>query len=215
MFDVSRAGSTAGRLRYRLLWLGLTPGVLRTERLLLRPLCNDDVAIITAAALESLPELLPWMGWAHPEYGAEDAEGWIAFAREMWSIGREFCFGMFREEPQGCLTYLGNCGLDRVDWTVRSANLGYWIRTSEVGKGYATEAARAVAGWAFRVHKLHRIEIIVEVGNARSQRTALRTGACDEGVGRNRLVLRSEPRDARVYSLIPADLAVDRPAGAD
>ena len=186
--------------------------VLCTPRLLLRPHGNDDVAIITEAVRESLPELTPWMGWAHPEYGAEDAEGWLTFAREMWSIGREFCFGVFRDEPQGGLTYLGNCGLERVDWTVRSASLGYWIRTSETGRGYASEAASAVATWAFRVHNLHRIEVLVDVDNARSQRTALRLGAVDEGVGRNRLVVRSEPRDARVYGLIPGDLNPDSAA---
>ncbi len=180
--------------------------MLRTDRLLLRPLGPDDVADLTSAAVDSLPELLPWMGWAHPDYGVDDAEGWVAFAREMWGIGREFCFGVFLVDGAGSPTYLGNCGLDRVEWSVRCANLGYWIRTSHTGQGYAAEAARAVAIWAFKTHKLHRVEVVVQVGNHRSDRTALRIGARDEGIGRNRVVVRGEARDARVYGLIPGDL---------
>jgi RimJ/RimL family protein N-acetyltransferase len=179
--------------------------VLHTPRLVLRPLADADATTLTDAALESLSDLLPWMGWAHPLYGTDDAEAWIAYAQQTWAENKEFCFGVFAGDR-----YLGNCGIDRIDWTVRSANLGYWIRSSAVGAGYAAEAAGALAAWAFRVHRLHRIEVVVMVGNQRSERTALRLGATREGVARNRVTLHGQPRDATVFSLIPGD----RPPGA-
>ncbi len=176
--------------------------VIQTERLTLRPLAMTDATALLEAAVESLPELIPWMGWAHPQYDIDDAEAWITYAHEMWALNREFCFGVFEGGR-----YLGNCGLDRADWTLRAANLGYWIRSSAVGAGFATEAANGLAAWAFRVHRLHRIEVVVMVGNERSERTALRLGATREGLARNKLTLHGEPKDATVFGLVPADIA--------
>lgn len=172
--------------------------MIETPRLLLRPLGADDVPALTEATRASLPELLPWMGWAHEAYDTDDAEGWIDYAREMWSLGREFQLGVLAG-PR----LVGCCGLDHVDWTRRCANLGYWIRTDAVGQGYAAEAAQAVAAWGFRMHTLVRIEVVVGVDNARSARTAARIGAQHEGVARNRILLRGQPHDGVVHSLIP------------
>lgn len=172
--------------------------MIETPRLLLRPLGEDDAPALAGAVLESLPELLRWMGWAHPAYDLDDAEGWVAYGREMWSLGREFQLGMFAD---GGL--VGCCGLDHVDWTRRCANLGYWLRTSATGRGLASEAAAAVAAWGFRMHNLVRIEIVVGPENGRSLRTAARIGALSEGLARNRILLRGEPMDGQVWSLVP------------
>ena len=75
-----------------------------------------------------------------------------------------------------------------------------------MGQGYAVEAARALARWGFNVHGLQRIEVVVLLGNERSERTAGRIGATRECVARNRLTLRGVPKDATVFSLIPRDL---------
>lgn len=175
--------------------------MIATDRLLLRPLGADDAPAVAEAALASLAELVPFMGWAHPAYALDDAELWLDHAARSWAQGTEFAFGVF-DGP----ALVGVCGLDRVDAVSRSANLGYWLRTSAVGRGYAAEAARAVARWGFNVHGLHRVEIVVVCGNERSERTAERAGATRECVARNRLTLRGVPFDATVFSLVPRDL---------
>lgn len=172
--------------------------MIETPHLRLRPLGDDDAPALAEAVIESLPQLLPWMGWAHPAYDLEDAEGWVDYAREMWSLGREFQLGLLADGQ-----LVGCCGLDHVDWTRRCANLGYWVRTSATGRGLATEAARAVAAWGFRMHNLVRIEVVVAVDNPRSLRTAARIGALHEGLGRNRILLRGVPMDGQVWSLVP------------
>jgi RimJ/RimL family protein N-acetyltransferase len=179
----------------------LPGGVIVTDRLLLRPLGAEDAPIVAQAVLASLPELLPFMGWVHAAYALDDAELWIEHAVTTWASGKEFSFGVF---SLGSL--VGVCGLDRIDVASRSANLGYWLRTDAVGRGYATEAARALARWGFNVHGLQRIEVVVVVGNERSERAAERMGATRECVARNRLTVRGEPRDATVFSLVPRDL---------
>ena len=60
--------------------------MIQTSRLQLRPLTTDDAALMTEAVAESLPQLLPWMGWAHPAYDQDDSEAWMGYAREMWSL---------------------------------------------------------------------------------------------------------------------------------
>jgi len=175
--------------------------MITTDRLLLRPLGADDAPVVAAAVLASLTELLPVMGWAHPAYALDDAELWLDHAARSWAQGAEFSFGVFEGAA-----LVGVCGLDRVDPVSRSANLGYWLRTSAVGRGYAAEAARALARWGFNVHGLHRIEVVVVRGNERSERTAARMGATRECAARNRLTLRGAPFDATVFSLVPADL---------
>jgi ribosomal-protein-serine acetyltransferase len=49
---------------------------------------------------------------------------------------------------------------------------------------------------------LIRIEIFVVAGNIASQCVAEKVGALREGLLRNRLLIRGEPRDAYVFSLI-------------
>lgn len=175
--------------------------MIATPRLLLRPLGAEDAPVVAEAVLASLPELVPFMGWAHPAYALDDAELWLEHAVRCWTQGKEFSFGVFAGP-----TLVGVCGLDRVDPVSRSANLGYWLRTTAVGRGYAAEAVRGVARWGFNAHGLHRVEIVVVRGNTRSERTAERAGATRECVARNRLTVRGVPFDATVFSLIPRDL---------
>jgi RimJ/RimL family protein N-acetyltransferase len=61
------------------------------------------------------------------------------------------------------------------------AETGYWLGPAARGRGYATEAVRAVARHAFGLG-LTRIELLAAVGNVASQRVAERAGFTREGV---------------------------------
>jgi RimJ/RimL family protein N-acetyltransferase len=63
-----------------------------------------------------------------------------------------------------------------------------------------------MARFAFEQLKMQRVEIVVEVENAPSLRAAEKAGATREGLLRNRLNNRGEPRDALIFSLIPRDM---------
>ena len=98
---------------------------------------------------------------------------------------------------------MGTCGLNDVNPRYRSANLGYWIRTSRTREGAATQAIRLLAHFVFATLGLVRIEIVVAVENLASQRAAEKAGALREGLLRNRLIYRDEIRDACMFSLVP------------
>ena len=97
---------------------------------------------------------------------------------------------------------MGGCGLNNFNALHRYANLGYWIRTSAAGRGYAGQAVRALATWAFANTALARLEIVAAVGNTRSQRAAEKAGAQREGILRARLMVHGQPSDAVMYSIV-------------
>ena len=65
--------------------------------------------------------------------------------------------------------------------TDRSGELGYAFAPWSWGKGYASEAARALIEFAFRVLRLDKIEAFVMVENEASKRLLTRIGMCRTG----------------------------------
>jgi RimJ/RimL family protein N-acetyltransferase len=71
-----------------------------------------------------------------------------------------------------------------------------------------TEAARAVARWAFTRLAVDRLEWRAEVGNTASRAVAERVGFTVEGVLRCALDNQGVRRDCWVGSLLPSDLGL-------
>jgi RimJ/RimL family protein N-acetyltransferase len=175
---------------------------LRDGVVLLRPPSAADVDEVYGAVCESLPELLPWMAWSHPDYQRIETAEWIRSAEQSWANDTEFPF-LIRAEADG--TLLGTCGLNAVDRLNRGANLGYWVRTGATRQGVATRAATLLAGFGFRDLTLDRIEILAGTGNEPSQRVAANIGTTREGVLRRRLRVGDVSHDAVVFSLTRDD----------
>jgi RimJ/RimL family protein N-acetyltransferase len=66
----------------------------------------------------------------------------------------------------------------------RRVDIGYHLMASHWGKGYATEAARAIIGWAFDNLDVHRIQADCTDGNIASERVMLKCGFRHEGTWR-------------------------------
>jgi RimJ/RimL family protein N-acetyltransferase len=179
------------------MWRGirLTDGFVE-----LRAPRRTDAPELHAAIRASLPELLPWMAWAHPDYSEVEAIEWVRRAARAFADGVEFQF-VARAVASG--EVLGTIGLNAMDRLNRWANLGYWLRSDRVGQGYATRSAALVTGFGFGELGLGRIEVLAAVGNRRSQGVAERLGALREGVLRRRLRVGDDVQDAVVFSLIP------------
>jgi len=149
---------------------------------------------------ESRAELIPWMFWVTPEYSIDDARTYAAKMKQAWDNREIFSFIVFDRTTE---RVIGGCGLNNLDNINRRANLGYWVRSSETGRGVATLATRLLAGIAFEDIGLIRLELVMAIENKASRRVAEKAGARFEGVLRNRLLLRDGPHDAYSFSLIP------------
>jgi RimJ/RimL family protein N-acetyltransferase len=175
------------------------PTTLTAGGLLLRRYCAADGAAVHEAALESVAEVAPYETWCHAGYTIDEATEYAAWWDQAWDRGRAYYFAV-TDETTG--RYAGSCGLCPVEAEHATAGLGFWVRTSDTGRGVATTAARLVAGAAFEHLSLNRIELLIAVDNAASRRVAEKLGAVHEGTLRKRLVLPAGPTDMAMYALV-------------
>jgi RimJ/RimL family protein N-acetyltransferase len=81
--------------------------------------------------------------------------------------------------------YLGNVGLHRISWEDRRATFGIFIGEKAYwGKGYGTDATRAIVRFAFDQMNLNRIDLQVLADNERGIRCYEKVGFVREGVQR-------------------------------
>jgi RimJ/RimL family protein N-acetyltransferase len=170
---------------------------------LIRPFREADAPLLYAAVRESIPEVSPWLPWCHENYSIEESRQFV-LSREIVSQGDEwYSFAVFSKDER---RFLGGVGLNFINRVHQVGNLGYWVRSSETGKGVAARAARLAAQFGFGRLGLQRIEILAAIPNLASQRVAERAGAIREGVLRKRLLIRGVPQDAVLFSLVREDL---------
>ena len=164
----------------------------------IRPYRMDDSSVVYDAVCESMTGLIPWMPWCHPEYSIDESRLWLESQIPAFRQGTAFEFAIVSATG----SYLGGCGLNRIDPVNRRANLGYWVRSGAAGRGVASAAVRLIRSWGFENTGLIRLEIVIAVENGASRRVAEKTGAAYEGTLRNRLFLHGSPHDAAIYSFI-------------
>ncbi len=171
--------------------------------ILLRPYREGDAAALYEAVRESIAEVSPWLPWCHENYSIEESREFVSTRGKSATDGEWYSFGVFEKESG---KFLGGVGLNFINRVHMMANLGYWVRSSSVGRGVATTATRLAARFGFEELGLHRIEIVAAVGNIASQRVAEKAGAVREAVLRKRLLIRGESQDAVMFSLVPEDM---------
>jgi [ribosomal protein S5]-alanine N-acetyltransferase len=79
---------------------------------------------------------------------------------------------------------VGLCGCYGWDRENRRVDIGYHMEPSLWGKGYATEAARAIVGWCFDNLNVHRVQADCTEGNIASERVMVKLGFTFEGLWR-------------------------------
>lgn len=170
----------------------------------IRPFHAHEAAAFVEAVRESIPDLAPYMPWAHPDYSLEEAQSWIDDSRGAFDACTKHEFAIV--DPDDRL--MGGVGINLRNDLHRVANLGYWVRSSASDRGLATTAARVAAIFGFKSLRLQRLEILVVVSNSASLRVAEKLGALREGVLRNRLRIYDQALDAVMYSLVPEDVGM-------
>ena len=160
------------------------PMPIYTPRLRIEPVAAGHGAASVEAFQESLESFRPWMGWIHePDALEVDArEKWLRAGAAAF-IRRETLFMLAFERASGCL--VAGTGYHGIDWDVPKFEIGYWVRQSAQGQGYAYELSAALLQYAFRALNAARVEILVTDGNDKSRRVIERTGIPYEGMARH------------------------------
>jgi RimJ/RimL family protein N-acetyltransferase len=183
------------------------PETFETSRLILRPFSVADAPQLHEALVESLSELrnhLWFLPWVAEEQTLESAEARCRKAHGNFVLRLDLAYLAF-ERNSGRL--VGSVGLHRTDWTLPRTEVGYWVRTREVGKGYAIESVNALTDWALNGLGAKRVELVTDELNAGSRAVALRCGFLLEGIMRNTTQSpNGELRNSCVYSKLAAPL---------
>jgi RimJ/RimL family protein N-acetyltransferase len=149
------------------------PGEIRTERLLVRRWRPDDAALLKDAIDSNLDWLQRWLPWAMSEPSPLEVirERLGTFAAK-FDAGAEWLYGIFSPDEG---RVLGGIGLHpRIALT--GLEIGYWIRESETGHGYATEAAGAITTGALALPQIDHVEIRCDPLNQASAAIPRRLG---------------------------------------
>ncbi len=183
-----------------------TPMPIRTPRLLVRPGQPGDGAQLLEAKRESWPELGRWMQWASGSAEALSERKEEAFARrkaaEFILRADEVWLPAFNRD-EGWL--LGAGGYHAIDWQGRLFSAGYWIRTSETGKGLATELLNALTRYAFGALAANRLAISHADNHERSRGVIETLGFGKEGTTRKSYVLNGVLVDSHHYARFNCD----------
>ena len=169
----------------------------------LRAWTERDIAFVVASCRDPLMER--FTAAIPSPYGEADARAWLASQEPVRRAGRSLELAILdaaSAEP------LGAVALSGVDRGHRRSGMGYWLAAPARGRGIATEAVRLLAGWAFGVLALERVEVMIHPENVASQAVAERCGFKREGFLRSYLLKRNsdERRDALVYGLLAHEL---------
>lgn len=172
---------------------------LTTRRLLLRPFTMRDApAVQELCADEEVARYLLRVPHPYPDGAAEQ---WIQFHPQFWETGMEFPFAITLA-ANGAL--VGAIGLvPNVEHS--RGELGYWIGRPFWGKGYATEAVRAVTDWAFDTLDCERVHAHHDVANAASGRVLEKAGLTREGTLRGHFERDGVRVDAHVWGVLRSE----------
>ncbi|WP_224333274.1 GNAT family N-acetyltransferase [Haloprofundus halobius] len=87
-----------------------------------------------------------------------------------------------------------------------TAELGYWVTAEAQGRGYATDAARTLARYAFDERRLEKLTAQVVASNAGSARVLEKIGFREEGILREHEFVDGRRIDLRVFGLLASEL---------
>jgi RimJ/RimL family protein N-acetyltransferase len=179
--------------------VSLPTPTLTTARLRLRPFSDDDADALFA--LHSDARVLRY--WDAPPWRDRERAGrFLAACREMAEQGTGARLAVDRLSDGA---FLGWCGLTRWNPDFRSASLGYCFAEAAWGRGYATETARAVLGWAYDTLDLNRVQAETDTRNLASARVLEKLGFLREGTLREDCVVDGEVSDSWVFGLLRRD----------
>jgi RimJ/RimL family protein N-acetyltransferase len=145
---------------------------------------------LRAIEREDIPTFVRWFNDPEVRQYIQMYEPLSRAMEERWfeeRLSRKGDFIFCVEAQQGdTWVSIGNVGLHGVDWKNRSAVFGIVLgEKSFWGKGFGSDAARAMLHFAFRELNLHRVELDVYAFNPRAMRCYEKVGFRREGTRRD------------------------------
>lgn len=172
------------------------PSSLLTERLYLRPARQDDAETI-CASWSNDPLVTRYLGW-RPYDDVDLAREFLRNAQERWPRGDRLWAIERRDDGR----LIGQIGA-HLEST--RAMFGYVLARAHWGRGFMTEALRAVTEAGLDSPSIFRVWAVCDVENAASARVMQKAGMTYEGRLRRWMIhpnVSPEPRDVLCYAKV-------------
>jgi RimJ/RimL family protein N-acetyltransferase len=153
---------------------------IETERLVIRCYEPKDAQKLKDAIDESLEHLMPWAK-NEPET-IEQKIARLKTFRGQFDLEQDYTFGIFDKEEK---VLIGSTGL-HTRRGEKALEIGYWIRQSQIKKGYALESTKALTKVGIEIAQKQRIEIHCEPNNLDSLNIPSKIGYTLEATLKNR-----------------------------
>ena len=172
------------------------PESFETRRLRLRkPILEDAEAIFRQYAQD--PEVTKYLTW-HPNRSIDETREFLRLCIAAWEQGRSFQWAIVEKKTDRLIGMVG-FRVDGHKW-----ELGYVLARKSWGRGYMTEAVKALVAWALKRPEVYRIWAVCDIENPASARVMEKAGMYREGTLRRWSVhpnIDDEPRDSYCYAI--------------
>ncbi len=172
------------------------PEQLETERLVLRKPRMDDARAIFEGWTQDR-EVTRYLTW-RPHERIEQTQEFVQGCIRLWEGDTRFPY----------LITLKGTGevIGIIDPRIEGpkVGIGYGAARAYWGKGYVTEATRAIIQWAFQQPSIYRVYATTDVENVASRRVMEKAGMQCEGILRKYILhpnISDIPRDSYMYAI--------------
>lgn len=178
---------------------------LSTERLRVVPADAGLAGAVTEYNRTNREHLQPWNPLAtHDTFREEAVRASLVRNMDERNAGRRYDYAIFLLDDPSVM--IGQIALSNVVRGVfQACHLGYGLAATAQGKGYMTEALRAVIRFAFDQLRLHRLMANYMPRNERSAAVLRRLGFVVEGTAKDYLFINGRWEDHILTSLTNRD----------
>ena len=177
---------------------------ISTSRLLLRPIRVADAETIWPHVSD--PEISLYMSW-NPHRSIEETRTFIADVERRALEGGAFTWAIVERESGRIIGLVSLIAILRTHRALRydKAELAYWIGRPYQGRGFATEACRAIIQYAFANLSLHKITVAHDLLNDASGKLISRLGFREIGIEREHFQKNGRWVDHKIYELLESE----------
>ena len=182
--------------------------LLKTLRLVLRPLAEGDLAAF--AAYRSDPEVARYQSWTAP-YSLEQA-GRLLEDMNRGSPGTPGSWFQLAIERQAQPGIIGDCAFQVLANDPRQAQIGFSLARAYQRQGYAAEGVRGLLDYLFTEYQLHRVTATCDALNLLSARLLERLGMRREGHYLQNIWFKGAWGDEFAYAILDTEWQASRRA---
>jgi ribosomal-protein-alanine N-acetyltransferase len=173
------------------------PERIETERLVLRVPRMEDAPVIFAGWTQDT-EVTRYLTW-RPHQRVQETEGFIQSCLSVWESRTRFPYVIMLKERGELIGMID----PRIEGP--KVGIGYGAALAHWGKGYMTEATRAIIDWAFHQRSIYHVYATTDVANVASRRVLEKVGMQCEGILRRYIIhpnISDVPRDSYMYAIV-------------